>query len=1513
MSDLQERLGKLSPERRTRFLSSLLGQPASPDDALPRASILQEQLWFVDEASAGRARNNLAMQIRLCGPVEAGRLVAALRSVLRAFPVLTSRFRPLDERLVLESALDLEAFTIPDHRLDAEAALITNDPTVKALVETSFDLNNGPLFRVRLLHLPGGARSLLWVAHHSVWDGISHSLFLRHLVDALEGRFAASPAMPGYTDFALRQRQLVREERERHVAYWRARLHGHAELDLPLDYPRPMVPEFDGARRRRLLPQSLRSRIRDLCRQFKCSPYAIYLSAIYVLLLRYTGQRDLIVGGSVDCRSPEFQNSLGLFVNMLPLRQMLPDDATFSVLVDQVRASLASDLAHKDLPFAELVTAINPPRVSGRAPIFQVECTYEAREFEAIECDGLRLEPEVLHDAGARFDLAFVIEDSPEQLAVNAEYACALFDRSTVDRMLANYETLLRNVAEQPECIIDEIPLISPGEQAILAAWGRGPAIPSTEESLIDRFNDRAHDLPEKTAVVDASSSVTFRELDELSDRIACALRARDVRGNDCVALAVRRSVEMVAAVLGVLKAGAAFVPIDPGAPERRIRSIVESCSAKALLVSDALRSRLPLGLDRQMISIEDALQAPISGERLQSAQPAPDSLAYVIYTSGSTGEPKGVMIEHRSVINCIDGIRSAYELTSDERVMHFASLSFDVGVFDMFVALLAGCTLFIASDEDRLDPEALEGVIARHEITFAELPAALMPLMRPNRLPNLRVVSTGGEKFGRELVDSWQSNGRRFFNGYGPTECTIAMILSECTAGDVRLPAIGRPIQNHTVHVRDGRGNLVPVGVAGELYVEGVGLARGYINDEELTREKFVSRNDGAGGTTTAYRTGDTVRWRFDGQLEFLGRRDAQVKLNGFRIEISEVERAFTSFEGILQCAVFLLEDETGKWLRAYVAPAGERLASVPGLRTHLTQLLPGYMIPREIFQIEKMPLNHSGKVDRNVLLDMESVRLGSDHIVEPETPLEKEIAAKIFAPVFAGRQIGLNDNFFEAGGGSLQAAQLVARIRTRFECRMSIAEFFKAPTIAGIAEFVARQQRTASGADQESLLAGLDSSGDGAGPIGSELRVWRHALIYPDGEIYNIPIALRIRGQLDAERLQSTMTALAQRHDALRSYFVQSDDPKRVVLNDWAPELQVVDWQDEGHSAAELSKFVAARASGPFNLSLPEPPWRASLVRVASEEHLLVIALHHLIFDGWSVGVFVRDLLDLYDSSPRPLKTSERWRSELQSAADLSFWRDRLKGGPPPLIWKAAADRKNGSGEGTAAITLDLPVVEELRQVCAARGVTPYMWLLTCFACAMKRFVRNEAFVVGVPIANRVDENLEDAIGCFANAVPILLEPERDSSFGRWLEIVRREVGESLAHSTGPIDRLIDDHREVTPPGRAPVFQAMFAVQNTPEMRATGQSLSVTRYRDHLKWPMLPIRAFYSPLPEMLDISLVGELRDGSFVGLLEYELGLLDRAVALDLLRTFEAITRGTIENPAARIDSLGSHPV
>ncbi|MEH1894877.1 MAG: amino acid adenylation domain-containing protein [Nostoc sp.] len=1062
--------------------------PVLPDDAPKYLSFAQQRLWLLAQLQGPSASYNMPMVLQLDGNLNIDALHSSFAYLLKRHASLRMYFPTVagNPQVAMPAAVnyanldDIEVLTIQDYRnLDEHPQSSTIQHFIDAHVQEPFDLNTGPLFKAKLLLIKEQKYVLLINIHHIISDAWSMGVFVREFRQAytafVQNQIPSLAPLPiQYSDYANWQRNWLQGEvLETQINYWKHQLQNAPPLlELPTDYPRPALQSYRGARYLYSLTPELSAGIKALSQEQGTSLFMTLLAALNILLSRYSRQEDLCIGSPIANRTHSQTESLiGFFVNTLVLRNHIKPEQSFIELLQETRQTCLDAYSHQDIPFDFLVEKLQPERSMSHNPLFQVMLTLENNQSSDLSLPGLEIQWLDFYCPFAKFDLTLMVIESDNQLNCFWEYATDLFKKSTIQRMAEQFEVLLKGIVDKPQQPIKTLPLMTAAELLQLQRWNQTEINYPHDKTLVDLFEQQVDKNPNNFALVFESQSLTYQQLNQKANQLAHYLiQNYQIQPDTLISLCVERSLEMIIGLLAILKTGGAYVPIDPNYPQDRIRFMLEDSGASVLLTQTSLKDKLPLAeLENpcQIICLDEKNFSKALTDN-PSPQSTPDNLAYVIYTSGSTGRPKGVMIEHRGLVNLTLVINKALEIEPQSRLLQFASFSFDASIWEIATTLTAGGCLYLAHKETLLPSQDLVNFLAKHKISHITLPPSVLSLLPEAVLPDWQTIVVAGEACPTELVKQW-ATGRRFFNGYGPTESTVCATITRCHPNG-KKPPIGKPLSNIRIYILDAHNQPLPPGISGELCIAGVGLARGYLNRPDLTAEKFIQVNL-FGKTERIYKTGDLAKWNSDGNIEYLGRIDEQIKLRGFRIELGESESILLQHPLVKEAIVTLYKTENNQSLIAYLTGITSDLSTQ--LKNELKSRLPDYMIPAQIIVLDKLPLTPNGKIDRKALPAPNSEIEGLYEA--PRNEVEEQLG-QVWSVVLERQEIGIHDNFFDLGGHSLLAVKLLNNIQQVFEQQLSLSSLFQNPTIAQLAQQLSNHEVKKSNSD----LLVLQSLGD-------------------------------------------------------------------------------------------------------------------------------------------------------------------------------------------------------------------------------------------------------------------------------------------------------------------------------------------------------------------------------------------------------------------------------------------------
>ncbi len=1519
--------------------------PGARPEPLP-LSFAQERLWFVEQLAPGRADYNVPVAARAVGRLDAPLLAAVLGEIVRRHEALRTTFAAVDgapcQRIAPPAAprgglplpcVDLRGLAGAERRHAAAAAAAV------AAARRPFDLAHGPLLRGCLVRLGGDEHLLLLVAHHIVCDGASLDVLLQEIAALYPALQAGRPSplpelVVQYADFALWQRRMLSGDAlDRELAYWRGRLAGAPPLELPADRPRAADGAPCGAARPVTLPPGTALALAQQARRLGATPFMLLLAAFQTLLARLTGRTDVAVAVPVAGRRlAETEPLIGLFVNTLVLRTDLGGGADWREAVARVRgAALAAD-AHQDLPFERLVEVLRPARGADAAPLVPAMLAYRNVAQVSVDLPGLTLTEQPVETGAVKFDLALSLVDSPAGLAGRLAWDARRFFATTTARFLGHFSTLLGAALAAPETPLGDLPLLAAAERAqLLVEWNdTGAPLAAAPETatVVAWFAARVRRSAAAPAVACGERTLTFAELDRETNRLARLLQRGGAGPEAPVALLCERSVAAVAAMLATLKAGAPYLPLDPALPGERLAAMLADSRAALLVTDDDLADRVAWPTARRVrLDDEAALAAESAGDL--AVPVAADSLAYIVFTSGSTGRPKGVAVAHRQLAGYVRGVVARLGV-GGLRCGLVSTLAADLGYTAIYPALLTGGCLEIVPRDTAADAEAFAALCARRPLDVLKIVpshlAALLAAAHPERALPRRVLVLGGEATSWDEIERLRAlaPGCRIFNHYGPTETTVGVAAFAVPEGGAaerlgwRVP-LGRPLPGDRLYLLDAGLAPVPVGVAGELWIGGEGVARGYVGRPDLTAERFLPDAWGGAPGGRAYRSGDLARRLPAGELEFLGRLDDQVKIRGFRVEPFEVGAALARHPAVREAVVLAEDGGDGAprlvaWYAA-AAPVDERL-----LRSWLRTSLPDFMIPAAFVPLAALPLTGNGKLDRRALPRPAAAAVGAA-AAAPRNPTEALLAV-LWAELLGCEQVGIFDDFFAAGGHSLLATRLVSRVRQAFAVDLPLRELFAAPTVAGLAARLDLLRRGEAAAAPPPLVRQPAA----AAPLSfAQQRLWFLDQLEPGGAVYNLPYFAHLTGPLDAAALAGSLREVVRRHEILRTRFpalagrpVQQVEEPRLAL-----PLIDISGLPAAARARELDRLLAEEAARPWDLSAG-PPLRARLVRLAADQHVLALALHHIVSDAWSRGVLTHEVTALYAALVRgrpsplaelPLQYSDfaRWQGAwLQGEAladEIGFWRGLLAGIPPlTLPADRPLPRRRTRRGGVVALPLPAGFTAATEAVARRLGATPFMVLLALFATQLQRYTAAPALVIGAPIANRNRAEIEGLVGFFVNTLPL---PVRFDGAPRFADLVTRVRATALAaydHQDLPFEKLVEALAQERDLDRSPLFAAALVEQSEPLGRRESGGLAWEPLEVHNGTAKFDLTLAVTRRAERPAAGAGEPAGGGGLCALLEYDRDLFDAATAARMAGHFARLAAAALARPDMRAAEL-----
>ncbi|MGH7854253.1 MAG: amino acid adenylation domain-containing protein, partial [Candidatus Binatia bacterium] len=1451
--------------------------PRIADDQPAPLSFAQERLWFLEQLEPESAVFNLCRAIRITGQLDLPVLEASLSELQHRHESLRTKFVMIDggpRQIVLaaekvtHTPVDLR--TLSKARKETEAARLMFEE-----MRQLFDLTQGKMFRTRLLRLDDDRHILALITHHLVADAWSMGILMRELWALYEdyrlGKWSQLLEVPcRYRDYAVWQRETVNEAFEADLAYWKEKLDAVPVLDLPIDRPRPPAPSFRGASVTIEIPTSVTEGLNEVSRREGATLFMSLLAALQILLCRWTGQEDIAVGAPVANRErPELEGIIGLFVNTLVLRADLSGAPSFRELLGRVREVCLDAYAHQSVAFEFLVRQLSPQRALQGHPLFQVMMVLQNTPSRSTVPAGLTLEPFEIDGESAQFDLSLYLRERGGRLIGYLEYSTALFERATIERMAGHFEILLRGIVADPDRSIATLPLLSVQEQKqSLIEWNDTAAFYPKEWCIHELFEAQTARTPDAVALECEEKKIGYGELNSRANRLAYELQKLGVGPERLVGVLAERSLETIIVILAILKAGGAYVPLDPYYPRERSRFMLADAGAGVLLTQRKFAGYFP-GYSGATVLIDELLRGAAGAAVNLPRSADSESAAYVIYTSGSTGIPKGVVALHRGALNRFAWMWKTYPFGTGEKSCQKTSLSFVDSVWEIFGALLQGVPAVLIPDAVAKEPRPLVDHLAERDVTrLVVVPSFLKEILNrcgdlPQRLACLKYCFSSGETLSRDLAEKFRQvlPACRLINLYGSSE--VAGDVTCYEVGDVERGStipIGRPIANTQIYLLDPYLQPVPIGARGELYVGGDNLARGYLHRPELTAERFIANPFDSLTGSRLYRSGDLARYRADGNIEFLGRSDGQIKIRGARVELGEIEAALAAHPAIQKSVVVAPGSPADsnlppsdnskskivnpKLLTAYVVARKDRPTTAE-LKSFLKARLPDYMMPSEFVFLEGMTLLPSGKVDRRALPRNLPGRDNFDAAVaEPRTEVEILIAG-VWCQVLKRDRVGIDDNFFELGGHSLMAAEVAAKLRDAFDRPVTVRDLFDSPTVAGLARAI---ERTVQGEVEGNLPPIRPVARKRHLPLSlGQEPLFLFSQLFGGGDFLNMPYAYRLDGTLDLIALRQAIQEIVRRHAALRTGFLDSAvGPRQFVRRSATIKLPLVDLirLPEQQKETKLEQISKQDAAHSFDLEKP-PLLRIKLLRLAEARHVLLVTTHHMISDQWSMGVFRRELAALYDAfsqglpSPLPELSVQfadfaHWQRRLLKNGlfqrQISYWLKQLGTPSAPLDFCRGKNKKSVRFHSSRRpVEINDRLFASVKAFAREQDCTPFMVFVAALNILLHRHTGASDIRIGTLVANRGQPGTEKLIGNFVNALVLRTRIQPRMSFADVISQVRTTSVAAFAHQDLPFEHLeaLLEHKHGK---HAPLYQVMLNYRNqtTPTLEANGLAIA-------------------------------------------------------------------------------------
>ena len=1458
----------------------------------------QRRMYMLEMMNSVGAAYHIPVSLLIEGSLNTDKLKSSLNKVLKRHEILRTGFEIIDNKIV-QKVYDDVTLNVEYKEVNLD---FSNEDSIKEFatneyrkINKSFDLSKPPLMKSVLVKLKENKYLLLVDFHHIIVDGMSQEIFIDDLLEFYKGNEVPSGKIQ-YKDYAAWYNEFSSsEELEKEEKYWLDLFKEKpAKLKLPYDYKRPVDKSFNGENIYFKLSSILSNKIKELAKDTESTLYMIMLTAYYVLLYKYTGEEDVVIGSVSSGRlHKDLEDVFGMFVNTIALRNKVDGTKSFKDFLQEVKESSITSFKNSNYDFDKLIEKLPYDNERNRNPLFDTMFVVEDSNLFVKHADNIKLSPVLFNLDNAKFDIAMAAIDGDE-ITLNIEYCTDLFKKETVLRFVNHYINILEEVTKNKDNIINNIDMLSKKEQEKIFKMCCGNKLTSELNYTIQElFEEQVNKTPEKIAIVYGKESITYKELNSRANKVANRLRKLNIQPDNVVGIMINRSIDMVIGVLGILKSGAAYVPIDTELPPERIRYILNDSNTRIMLVEDKTIEKLDFIKDEEFskININDKSILEEDEGNLINVN-TPKDLAYIIYTSGSTGKPKGVMIEHKGIANIKIMSKYELELNSRHKVLQVASISFDISVWEIFATLLLGAELHVITKDIINNYNYMEEYIVNNKITHATFTPNYLANLDSKVGNSLETLLTGGSAANMEVINKWKDKVG-YVNGYGPTETTICSTLYTCTdeLNKYRTIPIGKPISNTQLYILDNNFKCQPIGVVGELYIAGIGLARGYLNREELTKEKFIDNPFEPG--SKMYGTGDLVKLLEDGNIEYIGRIDNQVKVRGYRIELGEIENQLLKNKDIKDAIVITRKDENDvNYIYAYIIPENNmKDLNIDKINKFLKKELPEYMIPSYIIPMESMPLTTNGKVDKAKLpIPIKEVAL--DSYEEPRGEVEEKLS-EIWMDVLNISKVGRNNNFFELGGQSLKAIILVSKIQKEFGIEISLNDMFKCSTIAENAELINNQKTK----DLIKIDKAIEK--EYYAVSSAQKRIFALNQV-EEGVAYNIPIAMKLKGKLDIDKCKEVFKKIVERHEVLRTRFLVLNGEVVQKVDKEVDFNIVISILGEKSIKEKVNEFIK-----PFDLD-KSPLFRVEICNINEEENLLLIDMHHIISDGVSTGIILSDFSNLYYGRKLdPLKLQYKDYSEWEKSIDNQnrikesekYWLDKFSDEVPVLNMLVDYERtktQNFSGK-KISLKLDSNTSELLRNFAKENGVTMYMLYLASYSLLLSRYTGQDDIVIGSPVIGRRNESLNSMVGMFVNTLAMRNFPKADETFIEYLKTVKENSLKSYENQDYPFDDLVEKlniKREVS---RNPLFDIMFAYEDDTD---------VDFKLEDLDFEMINIDNNTSKF----DITLTARASEKEMLLEAEYSTKLYKEETIQRMLKNLVTLLINVVENPNLKLTEI-----
>lgn len=1482
-------------------------------------SFAQERLWFIDSIEGSR-HYHIPTILRLQGFLKIDILENALQQIVNRHEILRTTIH-IDNGELFQQVSPANEWMMERAILPEGEDWLLNK-WIEQYVQTPFDLTKDTLLRVKLVRLCDNEHLLIVVMHHIASDGWSRSVIMEELKElysaGIEGRPHRLPPIPiQYADYAIWQKEyLQRQVLDKQERYWVEKMSGLQPLNLPADFSRPVNMSNEGGTIEFILDNSVTQALVSFSARQDCTLFMTLMTISQVWLYKHTGQTDICIGTPVANRTSHAVESLiGFFVNTLPIKTHIRPDEKVEDLLQQVRQTMLEAYSHQDMPYEKIVEKVVKERDAVSAQLFRVMLAFQnVPDIPSLELGGVTMKVENFEHGTSKFDLTLDVRQTVSGIVFRAEYSKDIFKESTVLRMIDHFRQLTDAILKDPASLVGSLNMLTNVETEQVTKQFNNTAKSFIRRGVIDLFEQQVALTPDAPAISFNGQTTTYEELNIMANRIAVCLQQHGIGDNCPVPVCIERSVEMVAAIIGILKAGSAYVPVDPFYPAERMAFMLEDVNPAIILTSTGSKNKLSGITSAILISADNICKDAIDGDAsFSTGKFDPDRNTYIIYTSGSTGRPKGIEMPDSSLYNLLVWQQSVIKRKKGYRILQFASLNFDASFQEIFLALSFGGTVCLVEEDARLDMPRLFSLLEAVTVSHLFIPYVVLKNIseyakEAGHYPScVEEIFTAGEqlKLTPDIALFFEKTGAVLYNYYGPSETHVVTSYEVMTADYSQrlLPPVGKPVSNTAVYILDAFHNPCPIGVYGELYISGVQVAKGYLHRDDLTAERFLANPFSIDKNARMYKSGDICKWMEDGNIEFLGRVDDQVKIRGYRVELAEVESALLKVPGIKQGVVIAMDEPAGgKRLIAYMV--GEKELDAENVRQWLGERLPEYMVPSFFIAIPSLPLTNNGKVDKKSLPSIDDTVLAVNEFIAPRNKIE-EIIAGIWNEFLPVKQAGVYDNFFRLGGHSLLATRVLSRIKTSLHTHVPVKYFFTHPTIDRIAAFIL----SAKGKSSSTVKIGERPS---QLPLSfAQERLW--FIDQLEGSThYHIPAVLKLKGNADRDLLTNAFQKIINRHEVLRTV-IKTDDTGRAFQeikspDNWVPQYRLCK-NNQPHITDALIK---EEISKPFDLT-SDYPMRAAFIELPHKEMILVVVLHHIAADGWSLSLLVNELVELYRAASSsgiaelaelPVQYADYacWQqSESQGEVlqeHISYWATQLKDVASlqlPVDFRRPPYQSNKGA--LIECSIDAATREKLVQISNREDVTLFTTLMAVFNILIHRYTGQSDICIGTSVANRENKELENLVGMFINTVAVRNTITTSLTFPVLLRKVKNVLLEALSHQEAPFEKVVEAcgvERDVT---RSPLFQVMFEQQHVPVIAALSF--------DNVEVEVYPIPHTTSKFELLFTVNDTGNGIDMA----VEYCTDLFTAATIQRMMGHYRQLLTEVISNPEQPLVSLG----